>query len=98
LQLQLTAKDLELREMETTVANYTDLDTTNVLGDLGRGNNITLTPSSQNVIKSMGDNYSVTELISETNRLRKEVSKEKRLRTRVETELSTIFKELEARL
>ncbi|KAG7719723.1 hypothetical protein KL949_001302 [Ogataea haglerorum] len=98
LQEQLTAKETELREMESTVANQSDYDTTNVLGDLGRGNSVVLTPLSQKVLKNMGDAYSVTELVSESNRLRKELNKEKRLRARVESELGAIFKELEARM
>ncbi|VEU20238.1 DEKNAAC101090 [Brettanomyces naardenensis] len=94
-------KDLEETVNDLTAANVnSSLDTSNILGSLANnGDNnggVNLTPSAQKVLK--GTSYSLTEIVSETNQLRKNLGREKRARQKAEQELAVIFKELDRRM
>lgn len=99
LQDILAQRDTRIKDLEETVAEITTttlgtVDTTDLLGGLADDRDLTLTPSSQKVMK----NARLTDLVADTNRMRKDLAREKRARKKAEKELDTIFKELDRRL
>lgn len=88
LEKRLLEKDLRIEELQESVANITD---DNLIGS----ESVHVSTLTQKSLESMGSQLSLTDLLSEMNDLKKEVVKEKRLKTKAEQELSNVLKELE---
>ncbi|GME94919.1 unnamed protein product [Ambrosiozyma monospora] len=104
LQETIKEKDSKVKELEDTIGDLSQVQYNNslndedVLGGLSATSQVSLTPAGQRTLSSMNGTYSLTELHSQSNELKRELVKEKRARTKAENELKTIFQELTRRM
>lgn len=93
LEAQIISKDVKIENLEKTIS---DLSNTPSQLDIGEG--IHVSSLAQKTLKDMNTELSLTDLISELNKLRKDVLNEKRAKLKAENELSFVLTEMQRKL
>lgn len=89
LKSEIASKDVKIEELDKVVSDLSNK------GAHLDGTGFQISSFAQKTLKDMNSELSLTDLITELNNLRKEVIKEKRAKTKAESELSNFLREFE---